>query len=56
MGFLCRQKALSAEHLDMIWAAGGGSLDKDRRICVHEVSLVPSIGIMVLFFSVTMIG
>lgn len=39
LGFLCREKALCAGHLDIIWAAGGGSQDKDRRICVHEASL-----------------
>lgn len=38
LGFLCRERALSAQHLDIIWAAGGGGQDKDRRICVHEVT------------------
>lgn len=37
LGFLCRERALSEKHLDIIWAAGGGGQDKDRRICVHEV-------------------
>ena len=37
LGFLCRERALSEQHLDIIWAAGGGGQDKDRRICVHEV-------------------
>lgn len=37
LGFLCRERALSAEYLDIIWAAGGGGQEKDRRICVHEV-------------------
>lgn len=40
LGFLCRERALSAQHLDIIWAAGGGGQDKDRRICVHEVPCV----------------
>lgn len=35
--FLCREKALCAQHMDIIWAAGGGGQDKDRRMCVHEV-------------------
>lgn len=37
LGFLCRERSLSGQHLDIIWAAGGGGQDKDRRICVHEV-------------------
>lgn len=37
VGFLCRERALTAGHVDIIWAAGGGGQDKDRRICVHEV-------------------
>ncbi|CAN0516944.1 unnamed protein product, partial [Ectocarpus sp. 12 AP-2014] len=37
VGFLCRERALTAAHVDIIWAAGGGGQDKDRRICVHEV-------------------
>ena len=49
MGFLCRQKALSVEHLDMIWAAGGIGQDKDRRICVHEVGAVERTGTNSLF-------
>lgn len=49
LGFLCREKALCAGHLDIIWAAGGGGQDKDRRICVHEVNL-GSLFVYVLFF------
>ena len=42
--FLCREGALTVGHLDIIWAAGGGGQDKDRRICVHEVSPRPALG------------
>ncbi|CAM9251015.1 unnamed protein product, partial [Choristocarpus tenellus] len=47
LSFLCRQQALSPAHLDIIWEAGGGGLDKDRRMCVHEVlrSLLYQLGV-----------
>ena len=47
--FLCREGALSVEHLDIIWAAGGGGQDKDRRICVHEVNTCPFVVFWSLF-------